>query len=50
MADKESYSIYIDKFENNIKTTLNELLMENYFSDVTLVCDGNQILAHKKVL
>ena len=44
------YSICLDEFETKIKTTWQELQTQNYFCDVTLVCDENQIQAHRIIL
>jgi len=47
----ENYFLSWGGFQRNLKSTFADLAAENYFTDVTLVCDGEkQIAAHKVVL
>ena len=50
-SDGENFYLCWGGFQRNLKTTFSDLSAEKYFSDVTLVCEGEkQIEAHKIVL
>jgi len=50
-SEGENYYLCWGGFQRNLKSTFSDLAAEKYFSDVTLVCEGEkQIEAHKIVL
>ena len=46
----EKFCLRWNEFEKNISTSFKELREDKDFFDVTLVCDNNQIQAHKVIL
>ena len=50
MANGEKFCLRWNEFEKNISKSFRELREDKDFFDVTLVCDTNQIQAHKVVL
>ena len=50
MAEGDNFCLRLNEFENNIKTSWQELQAENDFCDVTLACDDKQIKAHKIII
>jgi len=46
----EKFSLRWNDFETNINEAFRELREENYFLDVTLVCENEQVQAHKVIL
>ena len=48
--NNENYYLSFNRFESNLKQTWQELQMEKDLCDVTLACDGEQILTHKLII
>ena len=47
---REMFHLKWSKFQENISNAFNELRVNNYFSDVTLVCNDGEMQAHKIIL
>ena len=50
MAANEKFCLKWNDFEHNVSSSFNDLREEKDFFDVTLVCDNNQIEAHKVII
>ena len=50
MGNSEKFCLRWNDFESNISTAFRELRDDKDFFDVTLVCDEDQIQAHKVIL
>jgi len=50
MAANEKFCLKWNDFEHNVSSSFNDIREEKDFFDVTLVCDNNQIEAHKVII
>ena len=50
MASTEKFCLKWNDFENNVSSAFNDIREEKDFFDVTLVCDNNQVQAHKVII
>ena len=50
MASTEKFCLKWNDFEHNVSSAFNDIREEKDFFDVTLVCDNNQVQAHKVII
>ena len=50
MSSKEKFCLRWNDFEKNISGAFQEIRSDNDFFDVTLACEGDQVVAHKVIL
>lgn len=50
MAGGENFCLRLNVFEKNVKTSWQELQLEENYSDIILACEGKHIKTHKLVI
>jgi len=50
MASSEKFCLKWNDFEHNVSSAFNDIREEKDFFDVTLVCENNQVQAHKVII
>ena len=50
MAARDNFCLRLNGFENNVKTSWQELQKENDLCDITLACENKQILVHRIII